>query len=355
MYSSYPLIFAAFVFGLLFAGSVSFLQSRENIANDVLPALQVASPLVPTTTPAMIPTMTSAITEKPPKAPIAIHVPEPKPTTTPIVLPPPIIPAPTPIPTPPPATPATTTPPVPAPDPLLLCRSLPRATLPKDTGITKGPIISFNFDDGFASAYEHGLPIFNAAGMRTTEYIITGFLDKPGRVTLANVKTMALMGHEIGAHTRTHPYLTKVSGAQAIQEICGSRKDLIDRGITPDTFAYPEGDMNADIEAIVREAGFSGARVTKPGLNSSASDIFALRYLGVDVVQSWPKVKQAIDEAIQKQGWLILVFHRVDEDGNPISVRHEEIQQIVDYVKAKKIPVVTNAEGLRIVSNIPQK
>lgn len=257
------------------------------------------------------------------------------------------------MPTPTPITPATTTPP--APDPLLLCRSLPRATLPKDTGITKGPIISFNFDDGFASAYEHGLPIFNAAGMRITEYIITGFIDKPGRVTLANVKTMSLMGHEIGAHTRSHPYLTKVSGAQAIQEICGSRKDLIDRGITPYTFAYPEGDMNADVEAIVREAGFSGARVTKPGLNSSASDIFALRYLGVDVVQSWPKVKQAIDEAIQKQGWLILVFHRVDEDGNPISVRHEEIQQIVDYVRAKKIPVVTNAEGLRIVSNIPQK
>ena len=71
---------------------------------------------------------------------------------------------------------------------------------------------------GYQSMYDNGLPIFDAAGIRTTQYIITGNtlgdtivnpdlgpvgVGNSGYVTWDEVQTMAANGHEIGAHTRT--------------------------------------------------------------------------------------------------------------------------------------------------------
>jgi hypothetical protein len=51
--------------------------------------------------------------------------------------------------------------------------------------------------------------------------------------------------------------------------------------------------------------------------------------------------------------WLILLFHRVDETGDPISVPHDLIQQIADYLTARKVHVVTMSDGLRLTLGPP--
>ena len=50
--------------------------------------------------------------------------------------------------------------------------------------------------------------------------------------------------------------------------------------------------------------------------------------------------------------WLVLLLYRVDED-NPTSVRHELLQEIVDYVTQKKVHVVTTSEGLAAMQLSP--
>ncbi len=65
-------------------------------------------------------------------------------------------------------------------------------------------------------------------------------------MNLSQVKAIYNNGHEVSAHTRTHPFLTQLSGTQAIAEISGARQDMISAGFTPsDVFVYPYGDYNS--------------------------------------------------------------------------------------------------------------
>jgi peptidoglycan/xylan/chitin deacetylase (PgdA/CDA1 family) len=83
-----------------------------------------------------------------------------------------------------------------------------------------------------------------------------------------------------GAHTVTHPILTKVSLDQARFEISQSKKDIekrINQNI--DTFCYPNGtieDFNNNIIEIVKNSGFSCAVTTLPLANASKTNLYKL-------------------------------------------------------------------------------
>lgn len=68
---------------------------------------------------------------------------------------------------------------------------------------------------------------------------------------------------EIGAHTLTHPHLTKISPAEAKREITGSKTYLEDYlGKKVLSFCYPAGYYNEEIIPMVQQAGFRIARTT---------------------------------------------------------------------------------------------
>lgn len=221
--------------------------------------------------------------------------------------------------------------------------------LPKE-----GPIISFNFDDGFLSAYKNGIPLLDKAGFKSTNYIITKSLGTKGYMTSLDVLNLQSGGHEIGAHTRHHVSLGKINNINQIKdEVYGSKQDLFEMGVKDvSTFAYPEGSFDNSTVEVVKESGFIGARTTKPLLNDKTINPFLLRRQRVQSDTSFVEIKNSIDEAIKKKKWLILSFHRIDEGGVE-NVSHEFLQQIIDYVKEKKVPVVTNEQGLKIVGSIP--
>jgi len=213
-----------------------------------------------------------------------------------------------------------------------------------------GGMVSLNFDDGFASAYENGWPIIKASGLPSTHYIITNYLDHFDYITSGEVLEMERAGAEIGAHSRTHPALAEIDKYDLPWQIIGSRADLLKLGVKKvETFAYPYGSQNELVVEAVKKAGFLGARAFDLGLNDRVTDKYLLKHWGVLGHNSWPEIKAQIDLAIREKKWLIFVFHRIDEDNNSINVRHEILQQIVDYLKAQKILVVTTAEGLRLL------
>ncbi len=235
----------------------------------------------------------------------------------------------------------------PVPDP---APSLTQA--PRTIGASGG-LLSFNFDDGFLSNYERAIPILDKVGIKTTQYIISGALEMDGYVTKEQILDMEKRGHEIGAHTRTHPRLTELTESQQRYEVIGSMRDLSEIGVkSVKTFAYPYGAVDGGVEKIVKESGFAGARFTQPGLNDKNTNRFRLKRLEVDAGVEFPDVQRAIDDAITKKKWLILLFHRIDEDGYQESARHEMLQKIVDYIQSRNIAVVTNAEGLKLIGNI---
>ena len=230
--------------------------------------------------------------------------------------------------------------------------------------ITNRGFVSINFDDGYQSMYANGLPIFDAAGLRTTQYIITQHVGTDEYVSWDEVHTMLDHGHEIGNHTRTHPFLTTLPLAQAQDEIIGAQQDFQAQGITPLTLAYPYGNYNTAVENIVKAGGFRGARSSDLGYDCNL--LFALpsachngafsndplflysEAAEADMNTTIDDITGWIDYATANKLWLIILLHRVDEDGNPISVSHQLLQQMVDYLVQHQTYVVTNSEGMII-------
>lgn len=71
---------------------------------------------------------------------------------------------------------------------------------------------------------------------------------------------------EIGSHTISHPLLTRIPIEDARTEIIESRQMLQDRfGQDIESFCYPRGYSNPEIQEAVVEAGYSSARSTLIG------------------------------------------------------------------------------------------
>jgi len=101
------------------------------------------------------------------------------------------------------------------------------------------------------------------------------------------VRSLARSGMEIGAHTKTHPILSRISDRRGLgDEIAGSKLRIEEELNQPVLhFCYPNGrsdDINEDVVAAVREASFRTAVTTESGLNSQRSDALRLRRIGVE-------------------------------------------------------------------------
>ena len=252
--------------------------------------------------------------------------------------------------------------------------AIPAASNPLNFLVSPYGFVSIDFDDSYQSMYDNGLPIFDAAGIRTTQYIITGspnqaavvnpdagpvgIADVSGNdeyMTWSEVHIMAANGHEIGAHTRTHQSLSTLCGVTqpggAVKtpcvdingnpttfddtldfEIAGSKSDLIAQGFNPLTLAYPYGDYgwpNPTVGQAVLAAGYLGARDSDDdynGLGACAPGTpithcnhlypFYLWSQGAenDLHTTQDAVNGWIQYAHDNKVWLIILLHRVDEN-----------------------------------------
>jgi peptidoglycan/xylan/chitin deacetylase (PgdA/CDA1 family) len=105
-------------------------------------------------------------------------------------------------------------------------------------------------------------------------------------VSWNEVREMAAHGIEFGAHTRTHPILSKLAGADDVrQEIHGS-KLRVEQELNAEVlhFCYPNG-SRADYAGVieqVRDAGFRTAVTAEPGVNRPDTSPYELRRIGAE-------------------------------------------------------------------------
>jgi peptidoglycan/xylan/chitin deacetylase (PgdA/CDA1 family) len=89
-------------------------------------------------------------------------------------------------------------------------------------------------------------------------------LEEYGGMSHAEVRAAAESGSlEIGAHTVTHPFLTRLAPEEQFREIEMSRSELAAKtGRAIRHFAYPAGDYDAETLAAAKRAGFDAAFAT---------------------------------------------------------------------------------------------
>ncbi len=104
---------------------------------------------------------------------------------------------------------------------------------------------------------------------------------KNSMLTWDDVHALAGLGFSIGAHTVSHPILSRVTPDRAWREIQDSRAMIESAcGSPPRAFAYPNGqpaDYSTAVAQMVREAGFHCAVTTCFGINTRATSPWELR------------------------------------------------------------------------------
>jgi len=130
--------------------------------------------------------------------------------------------------------------------------------------------ISLTFDDGWKSQYDNAVPILNNYQFKATFYIITQYMytEDSNYMNFGTVINLFKQGHEIGAHTATHPNLTINN---EFIEISRSLIDLQYFGLPVKSFAYPYGKYNEIVKNYVREFGFENARAVRLGQSRSVA------------------------------------------------------------------------------------
>lgn len=142
------------------------------------------------------------------------------------------------------------------------------------------PIV-LTFDDGWKNQYTYAFPLLKKYGFTATFFIFTSAVGHKNFMSWDEIREMDTAGMTIGGHTRTHPYLTKITDPQILEKEISGGKEVIEShiGHKIEVFAYPFGLYNATTTKAVRKAGYRIARTSKPGLwhtNKSLIELTAL-------------------------------------------------------------------------------
>lgn len=178
-------------------------------------------------------------------------------------------------------------------------------------GPAAGKRIAITFDDGYVNVLRHGLEPLAASGFKATLFLVADLLGQFNRwdvplgevpepmMDAAQVREWLAAGHDIGSHTLTHPFLTRLPLNQAKEEISASRKKLEDLfGRKIEHFCYPYGDWNEAARDLVIGAGYRTACTTVPGVNTAGDSPFALkritaRYPSRNLKAIWARLRRA--------------------------------------------------------------
>ena len=168
------------------------------------------------------------------------------------------------------------------------------------SGFNDRPTLSITFDDGYAENCDFALPLLIERRIPATYFVTTYHtteqqafphdreLSTPLPVnTIESLRSLDLAGIEIGAHTRSHCDLGKITCEQTlVDEVIRSSNEmseLIGREIR--YFAFPYGklpNLNPVVFRMLKEAGFLGVCSAYQGWNEIGGDAFHIQRIHGD-------------------------------------------------------------------------
>jgi peptidoglycan/xylan/chitin deacetylase (PgdA/CDA1 family) len=162
------------------------------------------------------------------------------------------------------------------------------------------PLAFLTFDDGYVDNHRDALPLLRQYGFRAIIFVIPPMVDTGApliwpevaddqrehpdvmrSMTWDQVGEMVEAGTEIGAHTMTHPKLSRLHGEELRQELVDSRKAIIEKLGSCDLFAYPFGDLDDEAVRAVADAGYRYA-FAQPTAGQMSHTRFTIPRVAVD-------------------------------------------------------------------------
>lgn len=167
---------------------------------------------------------------------------------------------------------------------------------------TPGKVVALTFDDAYMSVRELAAPILQRHGFPGTVFVPTSFIGSTEPMSWPGIeqwlgtehrdellpmgwkelRELAADGWEIGSHTRTHPHLTQLEGAELIRELTEAKRECeVGMGATCRTLAYPYGEHDERVTIAAADAGYEAACT----LSGKLRDASMLRWPRVGIYQ----------------------------------------------------------------------
>lgn len=160
--------------------------------------------------------------------------------------------------------------------------------------------VSVTFDDGYACLLRHAHPVLAerrmAASLFQTTGCIGGSFSGSDMVSEADLRELADLGIEIGAHTVTHPHLDLVSPQRVDVELRDSR-DRLEQvlGAPVAGVAYPHGSYTRHVVAAAGRAGYQWAAGVKNASSHAADDPWAIARITMGSTVATEDLRRILD------------------------------------------------------------
>lgn len=217
------------------------------------------------------------------------------------------------------------------------------------------PLITVTFDDGWESIYSQGLPVLEKHNIKTTQYILGGHFDEQAYLSEAQVRSMQAAGHEIAAHSMTHPDLTSLSEADLEWEVGEADRQLTQKFGDMREFATPLGASNDMVLAHLKKY-YRSHRNTASDPTNGVQDIdinlrdgfdrYNIQAFTVRRTTTPEEIKQLIDHTIQRKGWLVITYHQVDDSSSIYAVTKNALDAQMKLVTESPLRTATMGQVL---------
>ena len=120
--------------------------------------------------------------------------------------------------------------------------------------------LTMSYDDG-RSADRRLVEVFNRNGIKGTFHLNSGLLGTDDRIAEEEVRSL-YSGHEVSAHTVTHPTIARCPNETIVHEVMEDRRRLESIvGYAVRGMSYPNGSCDRRIQAMLPGLGIEYARV----------------------------------------------------------------------------------------------
>jgi peptidoglycan/xylan/chitin deacetylase (PgdA/CDA1 family) len=207
-----------------------------------------------------------------------------------------------------------------------------------DTAKVAHGMVCFQFDDGHASQYTLGKPVFDSLGAVANIAMISDRIGDSGRLSASQLQDFIASGWEIVSHSKTHADPAGLTEGELRGEFADSKAALEALGCSVRHYAWPYGAPQGKYRQICAEyyeSAANGDMFNRPTIN-----LFSLGHITIDDPAYLATYKGHVDTAYTNNRLLVLIMHDVDSsDANTLS-------ELIQYVQGKGMPIVTRSQAV---------
>lgn len=225
---------------------------------------------------------------------------------------------------------------------------------------TKTGAITIWFDDAWLSLYKNAYPLMSQYQFVGAVAIVVNFVNLPKFMTWKQLTDLQQHGWETTSHSMSHQCDLAYYNFQTIPyELIKSQKILKAHGLKANHFVMPCGYTNTQIQnhfltdypPIIKTAKtiYKSYRTTATARVNQLPllDPYHLNAFQVRNNTSLNEVDRMIALAKKQKGWLIIVFHQIDNSKQPFSNTTERLRKILKKIQLSKLPVVTPSQIIK--------